>query len=83
MLPRATISIFSVKNPSQVSWLTYTESSFLSIFNQTLILRIGLVKPIPNKLPKTRLFRVSVCNSEILISINININKNKIDTAPI
>jgi hypothetical protein len=83
ILPIATISIFSVKNPSQVSWLTYTELSFFSALDHTSILRIGLINPIPNRLPKIRLFIVSVCNSDILISISININKNKIDTAPI
>ena len=44
---------------------------------------IGKYKHIPNNKPNIKLLSVSICNSDILMSINISINKNSIDTAPI
>lgn len=49
----------------------------------TFITSKGIYINKPKKKAKTILLLVFTCNSEILISINISINKNKIDTAPI
>ena len=99
ILPIAVISIFSIIKPSHELWEIYeiysldisTKVLYINhkkiLFIPTLTLinikLIGMYIYIPiSKLINT-LFIVSVCNSEILISINIKINKNSIDTAPI
>ena len=57
----------------------YKESRYLSILG----FRLYIYNNTPIIIDKNKLFFVSVCNSDILIFINIKINKNNIETAPI